>query len=93
MEYWIFIKGKGGNLIRYRDYFLDGIFPKHVIDMTECRYVDETLNLCRLCDVKGARCHVMIKDRESQYEESYIKYCPILFHDIIQPAWSVNDVV
>lgn len=71
------------------DAILPGLIPDRIFDLMEARFVEEELDLCKLCDVEGARCHVIQEDPEHRGR----KLCPILFHDAVQPAWRVEDIV
>lgn len=80
MMYWIQLK-KG----LFQDAILPGLIPDHVFDLMVHNVVDEELDLCRLCDVQGSRCHVI-------EEGTGRKLCPILFHDVVKPPWKVSQI-
>ena len=86
MHYEIMLWGGSDRWYWHQDSILPGLIPPHVFDLMECRTVDTVLELCRLCDVQGARCHVI-------EVPSGRKLCPILFHDAVHPSWEVSDVV
>jgi len=86
MRYWVFIREGKYGVIRYSDYFLPGLIPKHVLDMMLADYVDEELGLCAACEELHCRCHVI------EWETGR-KFCPILFHDVVKPKWAISQLV
>ena len=58
---------------------------QHVFDLMECDFVDKQLDLCKLCDVQGHRCHV-VEDQTGR------KFCPVLFADAVHPPWKVDQI-
>jgi hypothetical protein len=82
MHYWVILFRRGEISYHY-DYFLDGLIPRRVLEMTRDRFADE-LGLCRTCDL-ATRCHVI-------EEPGGRKYCPILFHDVVRPAWKIEEL-
>ena len=91
MMYGIILRGKDGKPYWFHDSILPGLIPDRVFDLMECSVVDTQLGLCELCDVQGARCHVI---DESQGEENPCrKLCPVLFADAVHPPWKVAQIV
>ena len=89
MTYFVNVRDKQHKVRHVEESILDGIIPQHVIDLMLDRVVDEDLQLCRICDVQGRRCHVMVWIKP----HTYAKYCPILWHDIFKPrSWTVADL-
>lgn len=86
MHYWINLYDKKGQVTVYEDAILPGLVPDNVVDMMVDSFVDRELDLCRLCDVKGCRCHVIEIPTGR-------KLCPVLFKDAFNPAWEVEDIV
>ena len=86
MHYGITLRRRGGEPYWYREAILDGLVPQRVVDLMVANTVDDELGLCRLCDVQGNRCHVIL-------EPSGVKLCPVLFHEVFRPAWRVADVL
>jgi hypothetical protein len=84
MMYWTWLKKKKEQYV-FRDQILPGIIPDHVFDLMVCDVVKEQLGLCELCDVHGARCHVIEEDTGR-------KFCPVLFVDVVRPPWKVKDL-
>lgn len=68
------------------DSILPGIIPDRVFDMMVDSFVRDELDLCRLCDVDGCRCHVI-------EEPTGRKLCPVLFWDAVRPPWKVSEVL
>jgi len=88
MMYEVIVKSKGGPE-HIQENLLDGIVPPHVVDLMTVESADD-LGLCKLCDCGGARCHVLVWYAQN----SYLKYCPVLWHDAFKPAsWKVADLV
>lgn len=87
MIYGIILRGKDGSGYWFHDSFLPGLIPDHVFDLMVDSVVDEQLGLCRLCDVQGARCHVI------DWSKGGRKLCPVLFVDAVHPPWSVDQVM
>jgi len=71
-----------GTPIWFKDSFLPGIVPDHVIDLLTCQSA-EFLGLCKLCEL-DCKCHVIGDDGT--------KYCIVLFHDAFRPKWKIKDV-
>ena len=69
----------------FHDAILPGLIPDRVFDLMEANHVADVLDLCRLCDVHGARCHVI-------EEPTGRKLCPVLFADAVKPPWTVDQV-
>jgi len=97
-EYSIYLDKKNGPEC-YTDFIPDEI-PNHVLDLICDVNVDKKLGLCGSCappeDVPGRICHVLILDEDhlKKYgQEQYKLYCPILFQDLINPPWKVEDVL
>jgi hypothetical protein len=67
------------------DYILPGLIPEHVLEMMRATYVREQLGLCHDCQV-AYQCHVI-------EHPTGRKYCPVLFHDAVKPAWRIEDLV
>jgi hypothetical protein len=84
--YWITLKNRRGEPRVFRGSLLPGFVPQRVIDLMLCEVVEDVLDLCRLCDVQGQRCHVI-------EEGTGRKYCPVLFADAVRPGWAVADVL
>ena len=95
MTYEVMIRKKNGEPEWQRDAILPGLITDHVFDLITCEVVEHQLDLCKLCDVQGARCHVfeVVCDPETGEDEYNRKMCPILFHDVVHPTWRVRDVV
>jgi hypothetical protein len=83
MHYWVCIEHRG-EIQHHHDYFLDGLVPQHVLDMTRVPFADE-LGLCAPCEL-ASRCHVI-------EQPSGRKYCSVLFHDVVRPAWKLKELV
>jgi len=92
MHYMIRVQVKDphvGNVFLEED-LLDGIVPEHVIELMSLESVRDELKLCDLCDVQGARCHILVWIAPHTYK----KYCPVLWHDVFKPrSWKVEDIV
>jgi len=87
MNYGVIVRDKQGHPEWFYDGILPGFIPDTVLDMMVADFVDETLNLCRLCDAEGRRCHVI------DFTNGGRKLCPILFHDALKPkAWRVENL-
>jgi hypothetical protein len=86
VHYSIILKNKHDEPQWFSDSILPGIIPDSVFDMMECRFVDAELDLCKLCDVQGCRCHVID-------EATGRKLCPVFFVDAVKPRWRVDQVV
>lgn len=86
MHYWIWLKGKKENddPIFFSDNILHGIIPQKQIDHTRVEFVRGKLGLCETCGSGGQICHV-IEEPTGQ------KYCPVLFADLVKPAWTAKD--
>jgi hypothetical protein len=84
--YGILLWDKDGYAEWFFDSILPGLIPDRVFDLMECDVVDKVLGLCRLCDVQGARCHVIEQGTDR-------KLCPILFADAVHPPWKVGQIV
>lgn len=83
MQYMVILERRGE--IEYReDYFLDGLIPQQVLDMTRDQFADE-LGLCAPCELTS-HCHVI-------EQPSGRKYCPVLFHDVVRPAWKLKELL
>ena len=82
MHYWVILRRRG-EISYHHDYFLDGLVPQRVIEMTLDRFAEE-LGLCGSCDL-GSHCHVI-------KESSGRKYCSVLFHDVVRPAWKLKEL-
>jgi hypothetical protein len=96
MMYEVILR-RGGGLIFFKDYLLDGFVPPHVIDMMWDRFVDEELGLCKNCHDTAYKCHVMQPYREMDYGgekpvTAYRKLCPVLFHDAFSPPWKIKEL-
>lgn len=92
MLYEIMLRNKNGSP-EWRQYVLfDGMIPDSVFDLMTCEVVEHELDLCRLCDVQGARCHVFEIVFDKYGEPIGRKMCPILFADVVKPEWSVGNV-
>lgn len=71
------------------DSFLISPIPYHVLEMMEVQFVEKELELCRLCDVQGARCHVQCYRGDGWHAA----LCPVLFWDALKPKkWKVADL-
>ena len=84
--YWITLKDKKKGTRVFEDQILPGLIPDHVFDLMVCDIVEKQLGLCALCDVQGARGHVI-------EEKTGRKFCPILFADVVHPPWKVDQIV
>jgi hypothetical protein len=89
---------RGGKIIFFKDYYLDGLVPHHVIDMMWDRFVDEELGLCENCHEVSNKCHVMQPNGELDYGNPkpvtvYRKLCPVLFHDAFKPPWKIRELI
>jgi hypothetical protein len=85
MTYSIMLYDRKNEAYWYHDSILPGFVPDHVLAMMACDYVEKELDLCRLCDVNGARCHVIV-DPDGK------KLCPVLFADAAKPKWKVSQI-
>ena len=83
--YGIILTNKEGLGEWFFDSVVPGLIPDHVFDLMECDVVDRELGLCRLCDVSGARAHVID-------ESTGRKLFPVLFVDAVKPPWTVAEV-
>ena len=90
MRYWVDLwdrkKDEKYGVTRYSDYFLQGLIPEYVLNMTLVSYVDEELGLCAACEELPYKCHVI------EWETGR-KFCPILFHDVVKPKWKISELV
>lgn len=86
MIYSILLRDENDWAYWHHDSILPGIVPEHVFDLMVARVVDEQLGLCKLCDVHGARCHVIDDSAGGR------KLCPVLFVDAVHPGWTVDQV-
>jgi hypothetical protein len=98
MQYTIGLKTKtyhqNGEWYYLTEALLPGIIPNHVFDMMECPFVENELDLCRLCDVQSTRCHIELERRVGRSKRILRqKLCPILFHDVVKPKWKLDDIV
>jgi hypothetical protein len=89
---------RGGEIIFFKDYYLDGLVPPHVVDMMHDRFVDEELGLCASCHDAAYRCHVMqpagiLNIGDGKTTTVYRKLCPVLFHDAFHPPWKIKELV
>lgn len=85
MQYWIILrKGKYGH-VHHFDYFLPGLIPARILEMTLVSFVAEQFNLCENCEL-ASHCHVI-------EEGTGKKYCPILFCDVVKPSWKVEQLI
>jgi hypothetical protein len=84
-RYGIIIRDDNGHPEWFYDAVPFALIPSHVFDLMECRVVDEQLDLCKLCDVQGGRCHVIENDTGR-------KLCPVLFADAVNPPWKVEQI-
>jgi hypothetical protein len=94
MMYWIYLQRRRrgqpvGDPYRYYGSFLPGIIPDHVLDMMRCtgwrNEGVELLDICHTCDM-DTRCHIIEVGTGR-------KYCPVLFHDAVQPNWRLEEVL
>ena len=96
MTYGIILRDKRtGWPYWYHEALLDGFVPDRVLDMMGCRFVDEELDLCRLCDAEGRRCHVIVSailDEDGHEIVPGRKMCPVLFNDAVKPKWKVEEI-
>ncbi|MCE5279407.1 MAG: hypothetical protein ABFD92_02160 [Planctomycetaceae bacterium] len=83
MNYWIWLCRRDGSRRVHRDSFLAGLIPQRVIDMLTIAFADG-LGLCHGCTM-ASRCHVIGPDGT--------KYCTVLFHDAVRPAWRIEAVL
>jgi hypothetical protein len=86
MMYGIILRANDGSGEWFYDSILSGLIPDHVFDLMVDSVVDKDLGLCRLCDVHGARCHVI------DFSKGGRKLCPVLFVDAVHPPWTVAQV-
>lgn len=96
MHYEIDLLDKNGEPYYFRDVLLDGIIPKHVIEMMDPRFVSNELDLCKECPM-DCHCHVLVLDQDTINKkdgsgESYSKLCTVLFHDVVRPKWKLKDI-
>ncbi len=84
MMYWVWLHGNDGLKV-FRDGILPGLIPDRVFDLMVADVVDKQLDLCRLCDVQGSRCHVI-------EEGTGRELCPVLFADAVNPPWKVSQL-
>ncbi len=90
-EYDVYLNRPDGYII-FTDYIPDEI-PDHVLDLVCDQNVNKKLDVCKNCPYSGIITHVLIKDETNVYSNAYKKYCPILFHDLVKPSWTVEDVL
>jgi len=81
--YWVFLNRKN-EVTRYEDSLLPGIIPDRIKGMLTTKFAED-VDICKLCDM----------DRHAHPidEETGIKYCTILFCDVVKPTWNVEDVL
>lgn len=82
MNYWIWLRRKDGRPFVHHDNFLPGLVPAHVVEMLTDRFAAD-LGLCGECSM-ASHCHVI--------DASGAKYCTVLFHDALRPAWRLESV-
>jgi len=87
MQYWIWLKSKKtGDPYVYYGALLPGIIPDRVFDLMVDNQVPELTGMCKQCPWHGCICHVIEAG-------SGRKFCPVLFHDAVRPAWKIEDIV
>ena len=97
MHYWIILKNKRGDAYHFHDSFLPGLIPEHVIEMMVspgplCRPTADDLGLCEHCTM-DCHPHVMQPVPGREREGVYRHLCTVMFHDAVQPAWRMEDVL
>ena len=83
MNYWLWLRKRNGDPVVRRDNFLPGLVPAAVLAMLTVAFADHELHLCGECTM-ASRCHVIGDDGT--------KYCTVLFHDAVRPAWPLERV-
>ena len=78
---------KKGELFFFSETLLDGLFDKELLLHTRSDFV-QRLGLCDKCC--GYMSHIISNDIDPGGYTN--KYCPILFYDVIKPAWKLEWV-
>ena len=86
MTYEVLLDTKAGPEWFY-DSLLDGIVESKLLLHTRSDYA-ERLGLCDKC--YGAITHIISNDITPNGYTN--KYCPVLFHDLIKPEWSLSKI-
>jgi len=81
MTYWLWLTNRRGSYV-HRDSVLPGVVPSHVMELLTVGFA-ESMGLCHGCTM-ACRCHVI--------GPRGLKYCTVLFHDAVQPAWRLEAV-
>lgn len=82
MNYWLWLRRRNGDAYAHCDGFLPGLIPTRVLEMLTVAFAED-LCLCRECSM-APRCHVI--------GPRGVKYCTVLFHDCVRPAWKMEAV-
>jgi hypothetical protein len=96
MHYWIWLTDrKTGNPYIYRDSFLPGVIPQHVLEMMVCPgpLCRPSLDDAGLCEHCTMACHPHVMQPVPEKDGYYRHLCTVLFHDAVKPAWRMEDVV
>ncbi len=95
MQYMVGLKTKTYNKDGDWFYFHDALLaPDSAFDSilsSNCRELGLCEKCWEVCD-QDEHCHVMRKKRDEN-GEYYDKLCPILFCDLVRPAWKPGDLV
>jgi hypothetical protein len=81
-HYWVWLRDRRGNPYIFED-IVPWVISQSKIEQTYDQFV-EKLGVCKNCD--GHISHVIEK-------ETGRKFCPVLFHDLIEPKWRLEKVV
>jgi len=76
---------KKGEASFFSETLLDGLFPRELLLHTRSDFA-ERLGLCDKC--YGCLAHIICNDIDPGGYTN--KYCPVLFHDLIKPAWKLE---
>jgi len=84
VTYYTYLR-KRGEIILFSETLLDGLFDEELLLHTRSDFV-EKLGLCDKC--YGSITHIICDDIDPDGYTN--KYCPVLFHDLIKPAWKLE---
>ena len=87
MIYLVYLKDKksgAGDGVYFSE--LDFI-PVEKIKLCSSDIADD-LGLCKNCSF-ASRTHIFLEESEMSYQ----KLCPVLFHDMIHPEWTLEEIV
>lgn len=88
MRYFIYLnRGEDGEALYFEESLLD-LIPDRVVNLMLVNIADD-LGLCKLCDL-DTYCHVMVETFPDS--GAWKKLCPILFKDVFNPPWELDEI-